>query len=51
MVRFTTDEAVSCVPAKFLVTPPTEDNNNCEVKWSDGEIYDATVLASGREIF
>ena len=44
VVRFTTDEAASCIPAKLLVTPPpTEDKNACEVQWIDGEIYDATV--------
>ena len=49
VVRFFIDEAVCVVPRKNVmnaVVPPVGDD--AQVKWSDGEVLDATLLAAGK---
>ena len=49
VVKFTVDDTISIIPRKNIVSatvPSVEDC--CEVKWSNGEIIIATVLAAGK---
>ena len=49
VVKFTVDDTISIIPRKNIVSamvPSVEDC--CEVKWSNGEIIMATVLAAGK---
>ena len=36
------------VPPKMLVTKEVEDGGECQVIWTNGQMYDATVLACGK---
>ena len=44
-MEFTVDREVCAVPAKMLVTKDVEE---CQVNWTNGQTYDASVLACGR---
>ena len=49
VVKFSMDDTISMIPRKNIVgatVPSVEDC--CEVKWSNGEILMATVLAAGK---
>ena len=49
LVRFLVDETVCIIPKKNIVdvaVPPI--GNQCQVKWSNGEILTATLLAAGK---
>ena len=56
VVRFTCDQAVSTVPAKMIVEPPSSTlkvGQQCKVEWKEKksvETYDATVLAMGKRL-
>lgn len=50
-MKFEEDEAVYCIPASLIVGKTVGDK--CKVKWTDGEIYNTTILVSGlfRELY
>ena len=48
VVKFSLDDTISIIPRKNIVSatvPSVEEC--CEVKWSNGEVIMATVLAAG----
>ena len=47
-MKFSVDDTISMIPRKNIVgtTVPAVDDC-CEVKWSNGEVLMATVLAAG----
>ena len=48
VVKFLSDETICIIPRKNIATPVMPSiNDDCEVKWSDGELFWATVLAAG----
>ena len=48
VVKFPSDETMCIIPRKSIVSPAIPSiNNDCEIKWSDGELFRATVLAAG----
>jgi len=49
VVKFHEDEAVCCISAARVVGEI--EAGKCCVKWTDGEIYSATVLVSGKFLF
>ena len=52
MVKFLVDETVCVIPRKNLVAEIVPSlGDSCEVKWSDGEILTATLLAAGKTAY
>ena len=49
VVKFSVDDTISMIPRRNIVgtTVPSLDDC-CEVKWSNGEVLMATVLAAGK---
>ena len=51
LVKFLEDKTTSVVSARHIVDPPPSTlkaYSECEVKWSNGRKYKATVLAMGK---
>ena len=48
-MKFSVDDTISMIPRKNIVgTTVPAVNDCCEVKWSNGEVLMATVLAAGK---
>ena len=47
-MEFRIDMEVCAFPLKFLVSGAAVVGEECQVKWTNGEIYTAKVLASGK---
>ena len=49
-MRFLVDEEVCSVPIKKLFgdTAGMKSGEKCDVKWSDGKVYTANILAVGK---
>ena len=45
--RFDKDNRIASVPIKLVVKPEPSVGDECSVRWSDGVVYTATVLAMG----
>ena len=48
VVRFHDDQFIAITPGKAIQEPPPaslNEGSDCQVKWSDGKVYKATVLA------
>ena len=49
VVKFVIDETICVVPRKNIVSSSVPSvGDDCEVKWSDGEILTAVVMAAGK---
>ena len=44
VVCFLLDEEVCCIPHRMIVDTTTAIGEMCKVKWTDGEIYETSVL-------